>query len=110
MSKHCESCTRRPYYGYPSSSRRYCYIHKLDGMINVTSARCKANECSKGRVYNYPGLTSAYCNLHRMPGMVNCSRPICKKSDCTTFAQYGYNNRRDYCYTHKEHMMDKYQK
>jgi len=108
--KHCECCTRRAYYNYAGSGRRYCSIHKLNGMVNVTSARCKAADCEKGRVYNYPGLTSAYCNLHRKVGMVNCSRPICKESGCTTFAQYGYNNRRDYCYNHKENMMDKHVK
>lgn len=110
MSKNCEYCTRRAYYNYPGLGRKYCYIHKLDDMINVTTAKCKANECIGKRIYNYPGLTSAYCNNHRKPGMVNCSRPICKVLGCGTFAQYGYNNCRDYCYTHKDNMMDKYRR
>lgn len=108
MPKNCESCTRRAYYNYPNCSRKYCYIHKLHGMINLTKSYCKEDGCYKSRVYNYPGLAPAYCSLHRAIFMVNCNRKICKESDCIRFAQYGYNNRKDYCYTHKELMMDKH--
>jgi hypothetical protein len=47
------SCRYPPFYNFETESKwKYCYIHKLPGMVNVTGKKCEFYGCSES-----PGIS-----------------------------------------------------
>jgi len=105
LSRKCIECGVIPHFNFVGQTKGlYCTTHKLDGMIDVTVKRCKANKC-------FNPVTTAgeeYCNkdLKSMRGdtrkMTKCQRR------CGEDAVYGYLNKLPmYCEIHaKDDMID----
>lgn len=67
----CETMASFNYIGL--TTRLYCNIHKLDGMINLTIVRCII--CNNPASYNYIGkIGKLYCKIHKSPDMIDLNK------------------------------------
>jgi hypothetical protein len=98
-SEGCEfkGCTiERPCYNFIGENKgRFCVEHKIDGMIDISSARCKQEGCDKQPTYNYSEFKyGVYCVSHCKPGMENVTGKKCIGEGCYTIPYY--HNRQKY--------------
>ncbi len=83
-AKRCEdeSCRLHPAYGFKWRPATRCKAHKLPGMINRSSAKCK--KCSLFASYNFEGeKTRIYCKAHKKVGMINLNRHRKRQKETT---------------------------
>ncbi len=82
-------------------SGRFCGLHKLDGMICVTTKRCTFPGCLK--VSSFGVTTPTRCKTHADPGMKNLIIKLCERPGCDISASYGVPGQRpQFCQTHCE--------
>jgi len=50
-------------------------VHKLEGMLNVKSKKCRHPGCtSVSPSFDLPGGSGRFCNVHKTPEMVSFNR------------------------------------
>ena len=64
----------KPNYGFEEGAPRFCAVHKLDGMQNLSRGRCKVGEALRGgllclsssilRIYVYRSFVEICRSLH----------------------------------------------
>ena len=105
-------CEIQPSFNEEGGKRKYCGLHKQDGMVNVKNGSCACiyPECHTRASYNIEGLTKGiYCSSHKLDGMMNVNSKICIHLECKTQAMYNINGEKTglYCAKHKlEGMVD----
>ena len=58
---------------------KYCAEHALDGMVNISSRRCKTEGCGKDPSFGVAGTKiKEYCYQHSSEGMVNVKQRKCR--------------------------------
>ncbi len=106
----CNDCKKRAGFNYSGEKAKYCKTHSLDGMVNVRSKRCIAENCDKQPIYNYKGLKKRlYCSEHKLEGMIDVISKRCITEDCDKIPYYNYKGEKQglYCSKHKlEDMID----
>lgn len=102
------ACNKVAAYNYPGqNSKLYCESHKLEGMVQIsTAAVCIEVDCKVTPSFNYPGQNKRlYCAKHRLDGMVDLtSYPLtCKADGCISMAEYNMSSykRPKFCVQHK---------
>jgi len=99
----CEfkECKTTRHFGFPGEKARCCFVHRKDGMVNLSLRTCK--ECTRTASYGYlPGRKKQYCAGHKKEGTVNLSLRKCNFQECNKTANYGYvGERLKYCSAHK---------
>lgn len=86
---------------------RYCFSHKLEGMVNVINKMCENSNCQgKRAIFNILGEKPKFCGEHATNDMVNYSVKKCKGINgikCFTIPIYNYPNEKkgEYCIEHK---------
>jgi len=91
----------------------YCFKHKKDGMINISTKYCIENDCYLTPSFNFENLPKRFCKTHKKDGMENVKHKKCEFVDkdnkkCTLVASYNEKNKpAKFCKTHKtENMVD----
>ena len=64
-----DGCLLQASCGLKNSTREYCSYHKINGMISLTSTRCKFNKCVNRGVWGID--KKEYCYLHKNNEMFN---------------------------------------
>lgn len=83
----CRDCPKIASYNFEGMTPKYCKIHLLEGMVDVSSKRCEL--CTKFPNWNDPGeITTRMCGDHREPDMVIVRKPCCKEPGCKLTASY----------------------
>ena len=68
----------------------YCAQHASDGMVNVTSRKCRTDDCGKQPSFGVTGTkTMEYCAQHAPDGMVNVKSRKCKTKGCGKGPSFG---------------------
>jgi len=105
-----EGCTIQPKFNFAGKVRRYCFTHKLEGMINVKPFiyRCENSQCDRVPTFNFPGIKRGrFCASHKLEGMIaRCGRVYsssrCKAEGCTNKPQFSEKGKRPkFCSEHK---------
>lgn len=82
-----------------------CHGHSVEGMVNVVSKRCKAENCRKQPTYGVEGTKVAqYCAQHKVEGLVNVRARRCAEAGCNvapTFGRKGFK-KATHCVQHAE--------
>jgi plastocyanin len=97
-----EGCKKCPIYNLEGQKAKYCFTHKLEGMVNVKSTRCIHDGCKTRPNFNLEGQKATYCSIHKLEGMVDVRHPRCIHEGCkkqSTFNLEGQNAK--YCIIHK---------
>ena len=87
--------------GLPAS---YCYLHKLETMINVKHKTCLFENCEKQPCYNFQGnKIGIYCLLHKEIDMINVVSKRCILKNCKSRPLFNFENEKNpiYCNIHK---------
>lgn len=59
-------------YNFPNlKSKKYCFDHKLPGMINVHRKLCQYDKCKLDALYGLPNKNRQFCYEHKQPNHVN---------------------------------------
>ena len=82
-----DGCKKQPYYNNDGQTKGlYCFIHKLDGMVDVKNTHCIKDDCKKRPSFNNDGETKGlYCFIHKLDGMVDVKNKRCKSDWCNVF-------------------------
>ena len=100
ISKKCEfkNCYITPHFNYEGLSKKFCLLHKLENMVDVTHLKCLL--CSKRPTYNYIDEIPIFCFKHKLENMVNVISKKCK--DCSKIPSFNYKDQSpEYCFDHK---------
>jgi hypothetical protein len=98
-----KECKIIPNYNFPNIiSALYCNRHKLEGMIDVISKKCKIQGCIKRPIYNNSNETiGVYCIDHKKVDMIDVVNKRCKSSFCDTkISSTKYEGYCSFCYIH----------
>jgi hypothetical protein len=99
-----ENCKIKSSYNYEGLKNKYCYEHKNDGMVNVSSKKCCEFNCKKQPSYNLKGESDGiYCSLHKKNGMINVKDTKCSFDGCDITPIYNYIGEKKclFCSLHK---------
>ena len=101
-----EGCKKQPNFNIEGSKNgKYCYLHKLDGMTNVTEKRkCIHEGCKKRPNFNIEGAKNGkYCNDHKLDGMINVKHKKCIHEGCKKQPVFNIEGSKigKYCSEHK---------
>lgn len=101
------SCSKRASFDVEGSSQvRYCKIHKLLEMVDVTSHRCEHAGCNTFPCYAMPGSRASFCVTHRSPGMVDVRSKKCVHPACNIQASFNIQGLHPrFCLHHKSESM-----
>ena len=85
-SNQCEAavCLKVPHFNDKGeASGRFCFTHRLPGMVNVNQKSCEAAGCDTKPYFNEEGESlGRFCSTHRQPGMVNVHKKRCPNDGC----------------------------
>ena len=98
-------CKKTSYYGFEEECKKlYCFLHKLEGMINLKNKLCIYPNCKIRPSYNIESENkSLYCATHKLDKMINVRQQNCIYPNCkirATFNNEG-ENKGLYCSLHK---------
>jgi hypothetical protein len=102
-----KKCTTSPSFNFPEENKTlYCSAHKLKGMINVKSLKCKTCK-TEAALYNVVGNNKPfYCSNCKTEDMVSVYKKQCLHKGCENTAHFGDEERgKLYCSKHKEDKM-----
>jgi len=93
-------CNVKAYFNYEGiKTPIYCFIHKLDGMVDVKNKKCIHDGCKTIPTYNVEGESKAiYCSIHKKDGMVDVKHKTCKSEWCLTRVEEKYDGYCLFCY------------
>jgi hypothetical protein len=98
-------CINYPVYNYKGNVKGlYCYLHKLEEMINVVVRCCNfEGTCTNRARFNFYGMSPILCGDHCVDGMINVTTKKCKHDFCTKAPLYNYEYLKSgiYCRDHK---------
>jgi hypothetical protein len=115
MPKRCQhvNCGKQPTFGTELRKALYCAEHKIAGMADVISARCRHEGCGgKEARYGTERGRALYCIEHKTAGMENVTSKRCRHEYCGKRPTYGTEwGKALYCNEHKttgmENVVDK---
>jgi hypothetical protein len=109
--KCCEhnSCSKLPSFKFKDESHaRFCFTHKLLGMISTRSWVCQFQDCNISPIFNVEGeIKAKFCLQHKLPNMIDVTKKTCQYEGCKTIPSYanvGDINAK-FCVTHKLYNM-----
>ena len=78
-------------FNYPGvKSPRFCFKHRLEGMINVKSRKCSFEGCNIQPTFGYQGSRPKFCKHHKLPDMVDVLNRKCQYQGCHTQPNFNY--------------------
>ena len=81
----------------------YCAQQASNGMINVSSKKCRTEGCGKQPSYGVAGTkTVEYCEQHSPDGMINVYNRKCRTEGCGKVSSLGVTGTKsaEYCARH----------
>ena len=94
-------CLAKASFGWLGGDMEFCSVHKVPGMLNLASKKCREPGCSVVPSFGYQRGDSTYCSRHKRPDMVVTSSKGCHVLGCTHFATYGHGTKAVYCSFHR---------
>jgi len=107
VSQFCKTfgCNKYPSYNYENEiGCKFCFNHKVEGMISKDNRKCLEENCKKRPTYNYVNKHKPiYCFNHKLEGMVSKDNRKCLKDNCNLRPSCNYENENKpiYCSKHK---------
>ncbi|CAM9235694.1 unnamed protein product, partial [Laminaria digitata] len=97
-------CTRQSSYGMEGGKPVVCTLHKVPGMVQVRTKRCKHQGCEKIPSYGFSCKSREYCKPHALQGMVYSAGNRCRFRGCSASGVYNHPGVRggSFCQDHKE--------
>ena len=99
-----DKCCKGALYNYTDQNKGiYCFEHKMENMINITTInkRCQREGCiRKQPIFNYAGQRKGiYCSEHKIVGMIDVLNKRCEYDGCTKKQVFNYEHcfQRLYC-------------
>lgn len=61
------SCNKVPFFAAEGGPAMRCSEHKLEGMVNVATRKCRSPDCTRKAVYNFAGeKRKIMCGTHKV--------------------------------------------
>ena len=98
-----EGCSIRPHFDIEGGKGRYCFKHKKNNMINVTSKRCEYTSCNIiSPSFNIKGGKGRFCKDHKTADMIDVRHRRCENSDCEVMPAFNIIGKKArFCKEHK---------
>jgi hypothetical protein len=85
---------------------KFCSKHKLEGMENTTTKRCRFEKCPKIPTYANPGTkTALFCLEHKKDDMIDIKHKTCEKCDVRPSYNLPGEKIPKFCILHKSEEM-----
>jgi hypothetical protein len=74
----CKDCDKYASYGISGGKAVYCFLHKLENMINIYTKKCIEEGCTTQAHYNFINeKTPIYCSPHKKKQMIIVTNKSC---------------------------------
>ena len=106
-SKTCEfeDCEIQSTFNFEGEvKKRFCLIHKLEGMINIKDKTCEFKDCKIQPCFNFKEeKKTRFCSNHKLDGMLDKKNKICEYKNCKIQSTFNFEGeiKRRFCVNHK---------
>jgi len=89
------------------TQRKFCNVHKQEGMIHGKQRLCQHTSCNKFPSFDFKGSKGKglFCSDHKLDGMVSLAgKKTCSKPTCTKKAAFNFEGQKEgelFCSEHK---------
>ena len=100
---------KRPNFNFPTETKGiFCFEHKKDNMVDITSKKCIHDNCMKQPTFNFPTETKAvFCSEHKKENMVDIKHKKCQYNNCMKRPNFNFPTeiKAVFCFEHKKDNM-----
>jgi hypothetical protein len=103
-----ENCKIRATFGFINQPAKFCKIHKLVEMVDVSNKKCEHFLCNKKPNFNFENeKTPKFCAEHKLENMIDIVHKTCYFPGCKTQPSFNYIGDKIgiYCSLHKKDNM-----